>query len=245
MAEAAGFPGMPAGTTLSIGGGAMAAPSYLGARGVEVTPAPYLSADIGRDLSIDVTDGIRYTVLRTGGFSLGPVARYREGRSRGSLPMRLRGLSGVTDAGELGAFAAYEAGPAAFEIIGTGDIGGYHGALLEARATLSVPFGDPASQQGIVVGPFVKMGNRAFVRKNLGVDAQQAAATGLAVSQPGGGPYMAGLEANAAIGLSEHWSLRSVASWGRLTGKAGSSSLVRDGGRRDQTSSGLFLVVTP
>lgn len=245
MAQTAGFPGLPEGTTLSLGGGAVASPSYLGARGMEVSPAPSFSAEIGRDVSIDAADGIRYTVLRAGGFSLGPIARYRPGRSRGSLPMRLRGLGGIADAGELGGFAAYEAGPAALDLIGTRDIGGYGGALMEARATLSIPFGDPASQQGIVVGPFVKVGNRAFLQKNLGVDAKQAAATGLAVSQPGGGLYMAGLEANAAVGLSDHWSLRGTASWGRLTGDAGSSSLVRDGGRRDQTSGGLFLVLTP
>lgn len=237
---------LPAGSDLSLGGGFVVSPKYLGARKADLSPVPYLSADIGPDLSIDTLDGIRYTVLKRRGVSVGPIARYRPGRDSKSLPARLRGLDGVADVGELGGFATYENGPFSLDLTGTRDVTDRRGgAGFEAHAALSVPFGDASDQQGVSFGPFVKAGGGRFLRTNLGVDATQAARTGLAEFRPGGGFDMTGLEANGALRLSGRWSLRGFASWGRMVGDAAKSPLVTEGGSRDQLSTGLFLVLTP
>ncbi|BAI74574.1 hypothetical protein AZL_a10430 (plasmid) [Azospirillum sp. B510] len=239
------------GVTLALGAGAIAQPAYQGARRTEWSAAPYVSAEFGPNLSIDSLDGVRVTVLHEGILSLGAIARYEPGRSSRSLPARLRGLNGFSDTAELGGFATAESGPFSLDLIGTEEVRrGRRGAVLEAHAAFSLPLGDPAEQQGadqqgLSLGPFIKAANRSYLRRNFGVDAGQAAATGLDSFSPHAGFDMAGLEANGAIKLVDRWSMRGFANWGRLVGGASNSPIVRNGGRGSQLSSGLFLVYTP
>lgn len=233
-------------STLALGAGVVTQPVYPGAARTDWSAAPYVSAEIGQSLSIDSLDGVRATVLHEGVFSLGAIARYQPGRSSRSLPARLRGLNGLSDTVELGGFATVESGPFSLDLIGTEEVRhGRRGAVLEAHAALSLPLGDPADQQGFSLGPFVKAANQSYLQRNFGVDAGQAAATGLDSFSPHAGVDMAGLEANGAVKLIDRWSVRGFASWGRLVGSASNSPILRNSGRSSQLSSGLFLVFTP
>ncbi|WP_042698036.1 MipA/OmpV family protein [Azospirillum sp. B506] len=234
------------GSTLALGAGVVAQPAYPGAARTDWSAAPYLSAEFGQSLAIDSLDGVRVTVLHEGILSLGAIARYQPGRSSRSLPARLRGLNGLSDTAELGGFATVESGPLSLDLVGTEEVRhGRRGAVLEAHAALSLPLGDPAEQQGFSLGPFVKAANQSYLQRNFGVDAGQAAATGLDGFSPHAGVDLAGLEANGAVNLIDRWSVRGFASWGRMVGSASNSPILRDGGRSSQLSSGLFLVFTP
>ncbi|WP_114394127.1 MipA/OmpV family protein [Oleisolibacter albus] len=231
---------------LSYGAGGLTGPRYAGAKTVDAWAFPYISGSIGSSVEVDTLDGIRFTPLSGDGLSLGMISRYRAGRAGRSLPVPLRGLGGYRDAVELGGFASWEDGPFGLELLATTDLdSATGGATLEARATLSLPFGDPDTRQGLQIGPVLRATNQQLQQRVFGVNERQAAATGLSPFRPSGGTEQVGVEAGLALSLTGRWSLRGVASWNRLVGDATRSPLVREGGTRDQLASGLFLVFTP
>lgn len=239
--------GRPAGEfSWSVGAGGIVQPAYQGARRTDWSAMPYFSAEIGSALAVDSLDGVRVRLWNDGNLSFGAIARYRPGRSSRSLPVRLRGLNGLPDGADLGGFAGFDSGLFSLDVIGAKEVGGGRGGLVaEAHAAVSLPLGNPADQQGLAVGPFVRAANRTSLQRVFGVDAGQATGTGLAAFTPHPGLAVAGLEASGAISLGGRWSARGVTNWGRLLGGAADSPLVRQGGGASQFSGGLFLVFTP
>lgn len=236
----------PSGLELSVGAGPLAVPGYVGGSSVRLIPILQLTGTVGPDFEFDTLNGLRYTLLRIDGFSAGPFGRYRAGQPATDFPMRLRGLGSIGETIEIGGFAAWELGPFRLDTIVVQDPARVHGgAMVESHASLTIPFGDVRLRQGIEFGPFIELGNRAYLGRYLGVNARQSAATGLPVYSPRAGLDRVGVQTDVAFRLADRWAIHGVAQWGRLVDSAADSPIVRQGGSRDQFYAGAFLVYTP
>lgn len=228
---------------LSAGPGVVLSPHYPGAAGSHLQPYPYIDGHIGDDISFDSQDGVRLSLLKVQGLEAGLAAGYRAGRATGDMPVGLQGLHGVEEAFTVGAFASYSIGPFSLDIQGLRDaVPGRRRLMLEIDADVTIPFGDPSDRQGISVGPYLQLANGGYQQVYFGVDAAQAAASGLPELHPNGGPLMAGVNLDGSLRLANRWSLRGFANWGRILSDAAHSPLVRQGGSADQFTGGLFLV---
>jgi outer membrane protein len=92
-------------------------------------------------------------------------------------------------------------------------------------------------------GPRARFVGDAYNEAYFGVNAAQAAASGLPVYDVSGGLYSYGAGASVIAPLSSDrsWALVFVAGYDRLTGDAGDSPLVQQRGDDDQASIGLFI----
>lgn len=231
---------------VALGGGPLVTWAYPGAATMVVRPIPYVSIDYKDIVEFDSLDGLRINAIRRGGFTAGFAGQYRWGRDTRDMPGFQRGLGKVYDTIELGGFAAYEWGPLSIDALLTRDVLGVHdGVVFESHADLSIPLGDPALQQGFQIGPFVEVTSGSYARKFFGVSATQSATSGLPTYRASGGLDQVGIQISGNMNLTRQWWLRGFASYGWLQGDAAGSTIVRDGGSREQIAGGVFLVYTP
>ncbi|MQP67349.1 MipA/OmpV family protein [Niveispirillum sp. SYP-B3756] len=228
---------------LSAGPGMVLGPHYPGASGSHLQPYPYVDGQIGNSISFDSENGLRLTLLSLEGLEAGLAAGYRAGRATHDMPADLRPLQGVDEAITLGSFASYSIGPFSLDVEAWRDaVPGRQRLMLEIESAINIPFGDPAERKGISFGPYLEIASDGFQQTYFGIDAGQAADSGFRPFYPKGGPLMAGLDLESSFRLYQSWSLAGFANWGRMLSDAARSPLVRQGGSRDQLSSGLFLV---
>lgn len=226
------------GFELNIGAGPLLYPAYYGARVQRVVPFPSISGGYGERVEFDLLDGLRVAALQFGGFSAGPAARLRFGRHTSDDRAQLHGLRSFGEAGELGGYVAYEAGPLALDAIATQDVTGAHGgAALDARALFGLPFG----RLGIAGGPELRLVTRRYAESFYGIAPSRSQASGRPAYSAAGGLERVGFLVSGEWWLTGRLALRGFAEYGRLTGSAAQSPLVRAGGSPDQFYAGLFL----
>lgn len=227
------------GVELNLGAGPLLYPAYLGARTYRVVPFPFIGGGWSDRVEFDLLDGIRIAALSAGGFSVGPAARLRFGRTTADDRAQLQGLRGFPDTLELGGYTAYEAGPLYLDVTATQDVARAHGgAVLDGRMLFGAPFGSVAVQ----AGPTLRAATRPYAEAFYGIEASRAAASGRSSFAPHGGLERAGILFNAEWRLTDKLAVHGFAEYGRLLGSAAQSPLVRgSGGSPDQIYSGLFL----
>lgn len=227
------------GFELNLGAGPLLYPAYPGARISRVLPFPYIAGGWGERVEFDLLDGLRIAALSAGGFSAGPAARLRFGRTTADDRAQLQGLRRFPDTVELGGYAAYEAGPLYLDLTGTQDVARAHGgAVLDGRALIGARLGAVAVQ----AGPALRAVTRAFDAAYYGISANRAAASGRPVYAAQGGLERAGALFNAEWRLSERLVLHGFVEYDRLLGSAARSPLVQGkGGTADQVYAGMFL----
>jgi outer membrane scaffolding protein for murein synthesis (MipA/OmpV family) len=231
----------PAGLSLALGLGPFLYPSYPGGKVYRVLPFPYIEGGYGELVGFELLDGLRLNLLRRDGFSAGPMARYRWGRTSHDSLVELQGLRRVNDTIELGGFVSYIKGPLYLDLSLTQDVlHGHGGAVAEAWATLSLPL---AKGLGVEFGPFLRAASQRYTQAYFGIDAQQSAANGKPAYNAAGGLERGGLQVAAQLDLAPPGlSLRGQTEIARLLGSAAQSPITRQGGSRMQVYSGLFLV---
>lgn len=226
------------GFELNIGVGPLLYPAYYGASVQRVLPFPSISGGYGDRVEFDLLDGLRVAAVKIGGVSAGPAARLRFGRRTSDDRAQLHGLRSFGEAGELGAYVAYEAGPLFLDAIATQDVTGAHGgAALDARALIGVPFG----RLGIAAGPELRLVTRRYAESFYGISPNRSQSSGRPAYSAAGGLERVGFLVTGEWWLTGRLALRGHAEYGRLTGSAARSPLVRNGGSPDQVSAGLFL----
>ena len=94
------------------------------------------------------------------------------------------------------------------------------------------------------IGPRVRWGSDKYNRAYFGVTPAEATATGLSAYAPHSGIYAVGAMAGAQYRVSARWGLFGFAGYGRLIGQAARSPIVRQGGSRDQLTTGMALTYT-
>jgi outer membrane protein len=120
-------------------------------------------------------------------------------------------------------------------------LGGHDGYVGEVSADLIARDGD---RYVFSIGPRVVLTNARYQRAYFGVNAAQAAATGLPRFTPEGGLQSIGGTAGLTYQFTDRWGVMSFVRYDRLVEDAADSPVVRQFGSRDQFSGGLGLMYT-
>lgn len=116
-------------------------PTHIGSDQYTTDLLPILDASWGKRIQISLDDGARWTAIRAGPLSLGPVAEYRQSYNN-QLPPRSRRLS---DAVELGGFAQLNLIYAVLEGRLRKAVTGYEGLSGDISLGTRIPLGTSLS----------------------------------------------------------------------------------------------------
>lgn len=219
--------------SLIIGAGGIYEPEYEGSDEFKFSPVPLVIFTYGEWLEIDPT-GATITALRNGGFSLAGKVGYETGRDQDDHD-RLNGLGDIDFAATVGAKAAYTWD--AFEFYAALDqtIEGSESLI----GTVGVEYSAPVTERLMIgAGAEVVVANDKHMQAYFGVNAAQAAASGLSEYKAEAGIKRVNVSASATYGLSEDWFIRGEAALGILTGDAADSPIVE---KKLQPSASIFV----
>lgn len=227
--------------TLGVG----AAPDYEGSD--DYAPIPLIAAEMRLHGYVLRTDGIglRADLVRNDRFSAGPIMRYARGRGgvSDSRVDRLRDVDGGLEAGAFaglrhpGLLTRHDA--ATVEVSAVQEVAGGHcGALV----TLSLGWSAPLSDRlRFATGVSTTYATGPYMRSFFGIDADNAARSGLRRFSAGSGLKDAGLALTLSRAVAPAWSVNGTLGYSRLMGDATDSPVTRDRGSADQVFLGLGL----
>ena len=217
--------------------GAQLVPDYPGAEGTTIQPLVGLSfAKAGEDFDFSAADqSLGFSLLRTEGFSFGPVIGLVGKRSRSDTNGL---LLTVKFSLEPGAFAQF--GNDHFRVRGEVRQG-----VTGHKALIGIVGADFVTRDHdnwlFAIGPRYTVASGKYQRAYFGVPA---GTPGLVAYRPDGGSNAVGAAASGNFALSERWGIAGYAKYDRLIGDARRSPVVRQLGDRNQLSGGLGLTYT-
>lgn len=213
--------------------GAAVRPQYEGADELEVVPAFGLKASVEeRYLLVEGLVG-RINLVNSLGVNFGPLFSWREGRENVDDPAvdRMRDVDGTFEAGLFAKLSL--------------PTGGYFGdwvtVEVEALRDTGSSHDGAVTTVGVTAGKQVSEGNYAlltlsathasddFADAYFGVDAANAAASGLAIYDPGAGIKNIDLVGEFYYALGERMTLGAEAAWSALQGDFADSPVVARG----------------
>jgi MipA family protein len=219
--------------SLILGAGAIYEPEYEGGDKFEVQPVPIVVFTYGEWLEIDPR-GVTITPFRRDGFALAAKVGYEGGRDEDDAD-RLNGLGDIDFAATVGAKASYTWN--GFEVYATIDqtIDGSESLI----GTIGAEYQAPVTER-LILGAGVEavIANDKHMEAYFGVNAAQAARSGLPEYKAEAGFKRVNVSASATYMLSENWLVRGEASLGILTGDAADSPIVEE---KLQPSTSLFV----
>jgi len=218
---------------LILGAGAIYEPEYEGGDEFKVQPIPVVIFTYGEWLEIDPT-GVTITPFRHDGFALAAKVGYEGGRDEDDAD-RLNGLGDIDFAATVGAKASYNWN--GLELYASVDqtIDGSESLI----GTFGAEYQAPVTEQLILgAGAEAVVANDKHMEAYFGVDAEQAARSGLSEYKAEAGLKRVNVSASATYLLSENWMVRGEASLGILTGDAADSPIVEE---KLQPSTSLFV----
>ncbi|SFB32696.1 Outer membrane scaffolding protein for murein synthesis, MipA/OmpV family [Rhizobium sp. NFR07] len=219
--------------SLILGAGAIYEPEYEGGDKFEVQPVPIVVFTYGEWLEIDPR-GVTITPFRRDGFALAAKVGYEGGRDEDDAD-RLDGLGDIDFAATVGAKASYTWN--GFEVYATIDqtIDGSESLI----GTIGAEYQAPVTER-LILGAGVEavIANDKHMEAYFGVNAAQAARSGLPEYKAEAGFKRVNISASATYMLSENWLVRGEASLGILTGDAADSPIVEE---KLQPSTSLFV----
>lgn len=223
---------------LSIGGGAIYAPTYLGSDNYDVDPIPLFDLRYADRFFLSTRDGLGLNLAPSGSnWRAGPVVKYRMGRDQDD-DAALRGMGDVDAAGEAGGYVHYDLRPFTMGAELRQGFGGHDGVIGDLFANWSTKLSDSLM---LTVGPKATMASRDFTETYFGVTPGQAARSGYRAYSPDG-PYMSyGLSASLRYRVNDYLSLGGFAGIDRIVGDAADSPLVDQAGSPTQARLGLTL----
>jgi outer membrane scaffolding protein for murein synthesis (MipA/OmpV family) len=223
---------------LTIGGGALYAPTYLGSDHYEVDPIPLFDLRYADRFFLSTRDGIGLNLVEPGSnWRAGPVVKYRAARDQDD-DSALRGMGDVDAAGEAGGYVHYDLRPFSMGAELRQGFGGHDGVIGDLFVNWSTKLSDSLM---LTVGPKATIASRDFTETYFGVSAAQAARTGYRAYSPDG-PYISyGLSASLRYRINDYLSLGGFAGIDRIAGDAADSPLVDQAGSPTQARLGLTL----
>jgi MipA family protein len=181
-------------------------------------------------------DSIGVALVEAGAFRAGLAGELEKPRLQ-RRHAELQGLGNVHATLELGGFAEYWWAPwlrSRAEL--RQGIGGHHGVVSDITSDVVVPTGDGWTISG---GPRLTVASTAAISPYFGVDADQAAASGLPVYAAQGGVRSVGAGAKARHDIDHQWFTHSFIEYERLRGDAAGSPIVGQRGTPNQTMIGF------
>jgi outer membrane protein len=203
-----------------LGGGAIIAPKFEGAKDVKVIPVPLFKARFADRVNVDPL-GVSVEVLQTESFTLAARGGYELGRDDGD-DRHLRGLGDVNAGGVVGATAAYALGPVKFTAALDKTVGGSEGLLAIVGAEATGVFGPVI----LSAAASATWADDNHMEAYFGVTRRQSARSGLSRYQAEAGIKRVDVQASATYLIDEHWLLRGQAGLGYLVGDAKDSPIV-------------------
>jgi MipA family protein len=149
----------------------------------------------------------------------------------------LNGLGDVNAAVELGGFVEYY--PVDWFRIRSEirqGLGGHHGAVADFSADFIVPV---IQRLTVSAGPRFNWESTQATSPYFGINAVQAAASGLPVFDAKGGAHSAGFGAQVKYRIDPQWEVHTYVEYERLLGDAAKSPLVVARGSANQTTAGI------
>lgn len=223
---------------LSIGGGAIYAPTYLGSDNYETDPIPLFDLRYADRFFLSTRDGLGANLAPSGSnWRAGPVLKYRAARDQDD-DAALRGMGDVDAAGEAGGYVHYDLRPFTIGAELRQGFGGHEGAIGDLFVTWSTKLSDSLM---LTVGPKATMASRDFTETYFGVTPGQSARTGYRAYAPDGAFMSYGLGASLRYRVNDYLSLGGFAGIDRIAGDAADSPLVDQAGSPTQARLGLTL----
>lgn len=186
----------------------------------------------------------RLNVLPWQGIEIGPMLTYRAERDHVES-QAVRRLGNIDAAGEAGAFMRYwlpvdlpRQGIAA-EFSGAADFtDAYNGWWIQPGIT----YKNAVTNEVTITGRFfADYASDNYMDTYFGVDASQAARSGLRERSADAGFKDVGLTLGATWLFTEHWFTGAVATYQRMVGDAGSSPVTREVGSKNQVLGGGYI----
>lgn len=227
---------------LKVGGAVLHKPKFEGADGRSFAFQPMISLGKSGGTSAKFSsrnDNISLAFIDTGAFRAGAAGKLVFRRD-GDTDDRLNGLSPVRFGGELGGFAeVYPTDNLRFRGEVRRGIRSHDGFVADLSADV---FHDVTDAIQISAGPRVSWASGDYFDAYYGVDAFESAATGLSQYNPGSGFKSYGVGGAVTWKATEQLDTSLFAEYSKLTGPAAKSSLVREGGSRNQFTIGASAV---
>jgi outer membrane protein len=231
-------PSLSGNWTVMVGVGGEYKPDFVGANRSMLSPVPVFS--IRRAGSAEQfrgpRDGASIALVDFGDFRAGPVGKFVASRKANSYS-ELSGLGDVGATVELGGFVEYY--PVDwFRTRGElrQGIGGHHGVVADFSADVIIPV---IQRFTVSAGPRFTWESTKATSPYFGIDAVQAAATGLPVFNAKGGAHSAGAGVQVSYRVNPQWEVHSYVEYERLLGDAAASPLVALRGSANQTTVGI------
>jgi outer membrane scaffolding protein for murein synthesis (MipA/OmpV family) len=206
-----------------VGAGAMYKPKYEGSDEYEISPVPFISAELFDRLTIDPS-GLSVKAYQQGPFRFDVNVGYDGGRDEDDEDT-LRGLGDIDWGVTVGGKATVTWGPADFFVSVDQIIGGSDGLL----AKVGVAIEQPVSEQVILgASAAAVFANDNYMESYFGVDAGQSARSGYVQYKAGAGIKSVDLSVSATWLINENWVLRAEQEVDFLVGDAADSPIVKD-----------------
>ncbi len=224
--------------SLTIGGLGEFAPRYDGASSRMLFGEPLISITRAGDVPRfdSQNDNFEFALIDTYSFSAGLAGKLIFKRDSGTSD-DLEGLDPVKFGGEVGGFAEFY--PVDWMRV-RGElrqgIRAHKGIVGEVAADA---FYDVTPVIRVSGGPRINFASKEYFKSYYGVDAKEAALSGLSEYHPGGGLKSLGAGAAVTWKTTDKITTSLYSEYERLKGPAKKSSLVEERGKRDQFSFGL------
>lgn len=223
---------------LSIGGGAIYAPTYLGSDNYDADPIPLFDLRYADRAFLSTRDGLGANLAPRGSnWRAGPVLKYRMARDQDD-DAALRGMGDVDAAGEAGGYVHYDLRPFTLGAELRQGFGGHDAVIGDLFVNWSTKLSDSLM---LTVGPKATMASRDFTETYFGVTPGQAARSGYRAYAPDGAFMSYGLGASLRYRVNDYLSLGGFAGIDRIVGDAADSPLVDQAGSATQARLGLTL----
>ena len=224
--------------TVMDGIGGEYTPDFVGSTNGKAVPVPIFS--IRRAGSADQFRGPRdsasIALLDVGNFRAGPAFKYVSSRKSDKYA-ELTGLGDVKAAYELGGFVEYY--PVDWLRLRSElrqGMGGHTGTVADVSADVIVPL---IQRLTVSAGPRFTWKSTRATAPYFGVDAVQAAASGLPTYDAKGGAHSVGFGSQISYRINPQWEVHAYVEYEKLLGDAADSPLVKLRGSSNQTTVGL------
>jgi len=216
----------PSDWTVSVGGGAIAMPSYPGAASSRWMPAPFVDIRYKDRFFLSPFTGAGVNIVASQALVLGVAVLPDFGRSA-SAADRLRGWGDVGPGANVKIFGACPLGPVALVADVRRQLGAGNGFLADAGLTKSLFI-----SRHLMLFPTASLtwADASYSSAYFGIDGSQSAASrsrgvGVPVYSAGAGLRDASLTLLAVVPLDERWSVQTLLRTELLLGDAARSPL--------------------
>ncbi|WP_315920518.1 MipA/OmpV family protein [Mesorhizobium sp. SP-1A] len=222
---------------LTVGATGLVAPKFEGSSKYMLSAVPLVSlGKAGPEARFSSrNDNISFALVDSGSVRAGLVGKFLW--SRGSDTAELRGLDPVRWGGEAGGF--FEFYPLDWMRVRAELRHGIRAHNGFAGDVAADAFYDVTPDIRISGGPRLSFASSKYFEAYYGVDAREAAASGVSEYHPGGGLKSLGVGGAVTWKITDPVTASLFGEYSRLTGPAAESSLVRERGDRDQFTVGI------